>query len=148
VKALAEKAKAYGVPGESADGNDVLAVYEVTKRGVEQARAGGGVTLIELHTYRRKGHAEHDNQSYVPKEELAYWEARDPVDRYVRRLDETGWVDAAARAAVDARVADELDAAVATAEAGVFPDPEEALEGVWVEPARLAPLWYRELADA
>src|SRR3712207_3668372 len=63
---LMDKALAYGVPGEQADGNDVLAVYDVTRRAVDRARAGGGVTLIELLTYRRKGHAEHDNQSYVP----------------------------------------------------------------------------------
>ncbi|HEY6785184.1 MAG TPA: thiamine pyrophosphate-dependent dehydrogenase E1 component subunit alpha, partial [Gemmatimonadales bacterium] len=55
-----DKAIGYGVPGEQADGNDVLAVYEVTKRAVDRARRGDGVTLIELMTYRRKGHAEHD----------------------------------------------------------------------------------------
>src|SRR6476620_2484403 len=57
------KAIGYGVEGLQADGNDVLAVYDVTKQAVDRARAGGGVTLIELMTYRRKGHAEHDNQS-------------------------------------------------------------------------------------
>src|SRR5206468_9907018 len=62
-KQFVDKAVGYGVPGEQADGNDVLAVYETTKRAVDRARAGGGVTLIELMTYRRKGHAEHDNQS-------------------------------------------------------------------------------------
>ena len=50
-----------------------------------------GVTLVELITYRRKGHAEHDNQSYVPEDEIEAWEARDPIDRYVRRLTEQGW---------------------------------------------------------
>src|SRR5262245_60783869 len=82
VKKLADKAVGYGAHQASADGNDVLAVYEVTKQAVEQARAGGGVTLIELHTFRRKGHAEHDNQHYVPAEELKRWEANDPIDRY------------------------------------------------------------------
>ncbi len=70
---LVEKAAGYGVAGEQADGNDVVAVYETTRRAVDRARAGGGVTLVELITYRRKGHAEHDNQSYVPKEELEAW---------------------------------------------------------------------------
>jgi pyruvate dehydrogenase E1 component alpha subunit/2-oxoisovalerate dehydrogenase E1 component alpha subunit len=148
VKQLVDKAKGYGVHGDSADGNDVLAVYEVTRRALDRARAGGGVTLIELHTYRRKGHAEHDNQHYVPKEELAYWEARDPIDRYVTRLDETGWVSGVERAEVDARVAAELDEAVATAEHEPFPEPETALLEVYAEPAAQPRLWYREAANA
>jgi len=144
VKRLADKAKAYGVPGERADGNDVLAVFEVTRRAVERARAGEGVTLIELLTYRRKGHAEHDNQSYVPKEELARWERDDPIDRYAAQLEERGWASAEARAAADARVARELDAAVAEAEHEPLPEPVTALEAVYAEPAAQPAAWYRE----
>src|SRR5687768_4428444 len=84
---LKDKAIGYGIPGERADGNDVLAVYDVTKRAVDRARRGEGVSLIELVTYRRKGHAEHDNQSYVPAGEGERWAAEnDPLDRYVARL--------------------------------------------------------------
>src|SRR5438034_935714 len=61
---LADKSKAYGIPGVTVDGNDVLAVYGTAKAAFESARAGGGVTLIEVVTYRRKGHAEHDDQHY------------------------------------------------------------------------------------
>src|SRR5678816_3406593 len=67
---MVDKAIGYGVHGAQADGNDVLAVYDVTIDCVDRARAGGGVSLIELMTYRRKGHAEHDNQSYVPPGEI------------------------------------------------------------------------------
>ncbi|HET7585983.1 MAG TPA: thiamine pyrophosphate-dependent dehydrogenase E1 component subunit alpha [Gemmatimonadaceae bacterium] len=131
VAELREKAFAYGVPGVRADGNDVLAVYDVTRRAVDRARAGEGVTLIELVTYRRKGHAEHDNQSYVPAGEIERWEREnDPIDRYVRTLrDEYGVSDAALRR-VDARVNAELDRAVAEAEASPMPDPAGVLEGV------------------
>jgi pyruvate dehydrogenase E1 component alpha subunit/2-oxoisovalerate dehydrogenase E1 component alpha subunit len=94
-------------------------------------------------TFRRKGHAEHDNQHYVPKEEIAYWEARDPIDQYEKRLDETGWVSREERAAVRARIESELDAAIATAEFEPFPEALTALEGVYADPARLAPLWYK-----
>src|ERR1041385_4986272 len=81
-KQFVDKAIGYGVPGERADGNDVLAVYDVTKRAVDHARAGKGVSLVELMTYRRKGHAEHDNQSYVPKGEIERWaEEDDPITR-------------------------------------------------------------------
>src|SRR5689334_19067808 len=84
---LADKAAGYGVPGVRADGNDVLETYRVTREAVDRARAGGGVTLIELMTYRRKGHAEHDNQSYVPAGETDRWAAEnDPLDRYVKQL--------------------------------------------------------------
>src|SRR5438094_4667785 len=85
---LVDKAIGYGIPGEQADGNDVIATYEVTKRAVDRARRGDGVSLVELITYRRKGHAEHDNQSYVPRGEIERWaRENDPIDRYVGRLE-------------------------------------------------------------
>jgi TPP-dependent pyruvate/acetoin dehydrogenase alpha subunit len=86
-KQFIDKAIGYGVPGLQADGNDVLAVYDVTKDAVDRARRGEGVTLVELMTYRRKGHAEHDNQSYVPDGEIDRWEREnDPITRYISRL--------------------------------------------------------------
>ena len=148
VPQLVLKAKAYGVPGERADGNDVLAVWETTRRAVERARAGEGVTLIELVTYRRKGHAEHDDQHYVPKEELARWERQDPIARYAQRVTESGWLAADALAAADARVASELDAAVAEAEVEPLPEPASALDGVYAQPARQPAPFYRESARA
>jgi len=148
VPQLVLKAKAYGVPGERADGNDVLAVYETTRRAVDRARAGEGVTLIELVTYRRKGHAEHDDQHYVPKEELARWERQDPIARFMQRVTESGWLEAGALAEADARVAAELDAAVAEAEAEPLPEPATALDGVYVHPARQETPRHREVASA
>jgi TPP-dependent pyruvate/acetoin dehydrogenase alpha subunit len=145
VKFLVEKAAGYGVPGEQADGNDVLAVYEVTRRAVERARAGGGVTLVELLTYRRKGHAEHDNQSYVPEGELDTWAANDPIDRYVRRLTDSGWATPGELAALDARVIEELDAAVTLCEHEPLPEPLTALDFVLADPARAELEWYRRL---
>ncbi len=143
-KRLADKALGYGCHADTADGNDVLAVYEVAKRAIERARAGGGVTLIEVATYRRKGHAEHDNQAYVPKDEIARWEAKDPIARYERRLDETGWVSAGDRAAARARVERELDEAVKLAEDDDLPEGPTALGDVYANPSRVEPLWYRQ----
>ncbi len=142
-KRLVDRALGYGCQADTADGNDVLAVYEVTKRAIERARAGGGVTLIEVATYRRKGHAEHDNQSYVPKDEIARWETKDPIARYERRLDETGWVSPADRAEVRARVERELDEAVKQAEDDELPEGPTALTDVYANPSRVEPLWYR-----
>ena len=145
VQFLVEKAAAYGVAGEQADGNDVLAVYETTRRAVDRARAGGGVTLLELITFRRKGHAEHDNQSYVPTEELEAWEARDPIDRYVRRLTEQGWASPAELTDLDHRVTTEIDTAVMLCENEPLPDPASALTGVLAVPAAAELEWYRRL---
>ena len=115
-KQFVDKALGYGIPGEQADGNDVIATYEVTKRAVDRARRGEGVTLIELMTYRRKGHAEHDNQSYVPAGEIERWtRENDPIDRYRARLvDELG-VDGEEIRALDERVRREVDDATAVA---------------------------------
>ena len=140
---LRDKALAYGIPGEQADGNDVLATYEVTKRAVDRARRGEGVTLIELITYRRKGHAEHDNQSYVPPGEIESWETgNDPIARYVRVLLDRG-VTQAELDAVDARIAAEIDAATDDAERSPMPEPLDALEGIYADPPRVEPLWFR-----
>ena len=122
-KQLVDKAIGYGIAGEQADGNDVIATYEVTKRAVDRARAGGGVTLVELITYRRKGHAEHDNQSYVPPGEIDRWASEnDPIDRYGKRLLSEGF-DQADLAAIDARVQEEIDRTTDEAEAsrGISP---------------------------
>jgi len=141
---LVDKAIGYGVAGERADGNDVIATYEVTKRAVDRARDGGGVTLIELVTYRRKGHAEHDNQSYVPPGEIDRWaNENDPIDRYSKRLLGEGF-DKPALDAIDARVKAEIDRATDEAEASPMPDPTDALVGVYANPPVMAPLWFRE----
>jgi pyruvate dehydrogenase E1 component alpha subunit/2-oxoisovalerate dehydrogenase E1 component alpha subunit len=145
VAQLVEQAAGYGVRGDQADGNDVLAVYEVTRAAVDRARNGEGVTLIELLTYRRKGHAEHDNQSYVNREELEAWAAKDPVDRYVRRLTETGWAGARELEDIDARISAEIDAAVALCEDEPLPEPATALDAVTVTPPRAELEWYRRL---
>ena len=141
---LMDKALAYGIPGEQADGNDVVAVYEVTKAAVDRARGGDGPTLIELITFRRKGHAEQDDQSYVPKALLAEWEAKDPINRYTLHLLDGHHAEEADLAALDERVKHELDEAVARALDEPMPRPETALAGVYATPAAAGLEWYRE----
>src|SRR5690606_30481768 len=86
-----DKAPGYGIAGERVDGNDVLAVYAAAKRAVDRARGGEGTSLIEVVTYRRKGHAEHDAQSYQPADEIERWAAgNDPIDRFVELLRQSG----------------------------------------------------------
>src|SRR5678816_4312264 len=99
-----------------------------TRRAVDRARRGEGVTLVELITYRRKGHAEHDNQSYVPAGEIEKWaEENDPISRYHERLTTELGFTAAEITAVDERVVKEVDAATDEAEKSSFPEPLDAL---------------------
>ena len=146
VKDLAEKVKAYGVPGVTVDGNDVLAVYEATRFAVERARAGHGVHVIEVKTYRRKGHAEHDDQHYVPKDELDWWaKENDPVDRYVKRLLQSEWVEERELQAIDEQTKAEIDQATDACVDEPLPPGDSALEGVFAYPPVLTPHWYRSL---
>jgi len=144
-KELRDKAAGYGIASEQADGNDVLATYAATKRAVDRARSGGGVTLVELITYRRKGHAEHDNQSYVPEGEIDRWATtNDPVDRYIEVLTGDVGVGQPELDAIDARVMDEIDRATDEAEASPMPEPTDALVGIYADPPAEQPLWFRE----
>src|SRR6476661_4364794 len=130
-----DKAIGYGIAAEQADGNDVIATYAATKRAVDRARRGEGVTLVELITYRRKGHAEHDNQSYVPAGEIERWEREnDPIARYLARLRESGVSDETL-AEIDARVIREIDEATDLAEQSGAPEALDALRGIYADPA-------------
>jgi TPP-dependent pyruvate/acetoin dehydrogenase alpha subunit len=133
VEQIVDKAIGFGVNGIRVDGNDVLAVYDATKRAVDLARAGGGVTLIEAVTFRIKGHAEHDDQKYVPKELIAEWSTKDPVARYENYLLESSIADRAELDAIAKEISAHLDDAVADAEASPMPDPESALEDVYAK---------------
>ena len=143
-KRFVDKAIGYGIPGEQADGNDVIATYEATKRAVDRARRGEGTSIVELMTFRRKGHAEHDNQSYVPAGQIEQWAAQnDPIDRYIARLGLEG-VTADELGAVDARIQREIDAATDLAEQSGVPEPLDALTGIYADPPSEKPLWFRE----
>jgi TPP-dependent pyruvate/acetoin dehydrogenase alpha subunit len=130
-KCLADRAAAYGIPGVTVDGNDVVAVFTAARAAVDRARAGEGPTLVEARTYRMKGHAEHDGQSYVPREELEEWKRRDPIERYAERLIAAGDATAPALDAIDRRVSEELERDVAYAETCPAPATEHAFDGVY-----------------
>ncbi|HET7291073.1 MAG TPA: thiamine pyrophosphate-dependent dehydrogenase E1 component subunit alpha [Vicinamibacteria bacterium] len=126
-----DRARAYGCFGDSVDGNDVLAVYEAARKAVARARAGEGPTLIEAETMRMRGHAEHDDMKYVPAALLEEWKAKDPIERYEKRLLEQHLATEPDLAAVQATIEKQLDADVAYAEASPFPEPESALDDVY-----------------
>jgi pyruvate dehydrogenase E1 component alpha subunit/2-oxoisovalerate dehydrogenase E1 component alpha subunit len=146
-RSLADRAIGYGIPAETIDGNDVEAVYAASRRAVERARSGGGPTLLEAKTYRMKGHAEHDGQGYVPKDELEDWSRRDPIDLYARSLLSTAVATAETLAEIDERISHQMDQDVAHALASPAPIPENALTGVYAgglpefEPAIIRRNW-------
>jgi TPP-dependent pyruvate/acetoin dehydrogenase alpha subunit len=133
LKNLADRARAYGIESRIVDGNDVLAVYEVSKAAVDECRAGRGPILIEAKTMRMKGHAQHDPAEYVPKEMLEYWQTRDPIARYEKYLTEHKIWDAAKKSEIDARVERELDEDQKFAEESPMPPAEIVEQGVYCE---------------
>lgn len=82
VENISERAKAYGFPGVTIDGNNIIDVMNTTKDATERARFGEGPTLIEMKTYRWKGHSKSDAKLYRTREEEAEWKAKDPIQRF------------------------------------------------------------------
>ncbi|HXG83134.1 MAG TPA: thiamine pyrophosphate-dependent dehydrogenase E1 component subunit alpha [Pyrinomonadaceae bacterium] len=122
-----DKAIGYGILGLSVDGNDIVACYETMKKAVEHARGGRGSVLIEAHTYRRKGHAEHDNQSYVPAGEIDFWaKNNDPVDRFERFLVEQKFAAPEDLQNTVKEIANYLETELEIAESAPAPTPESA----------------------
>ncbi len=131
VPEIAVRAAGYGIPGVTVDGNDILAVYGAVREAVARARRGEGPSLIECKTMRIRGHSEHDDASYVPKDMVEAWRAKDPITRHEACLRHWGMLDEAAEAELTRRIASELEAAVAWAEASPFPDAQDVEEGVY-----------------
>ncbi len=131
VSGVAARAAAYGMPGETADGNDAAAVYRAVSAAIARARRGDGPALIECMTYRLSGHSRGDPRVYRTREEEAEWRRRDPIRRWRARLrrenrlsaDEDRRLRGEARACVRA--------AVAFARRSPEPDPATLEEGVF-----------------
>lgn len=131
VEKLSDRACAYGIPGVTVDGNDLLAVYCATKEAVERARSGGGPTLIEAQTYRWKGHSKSDKQRYRTKEEVKAWQERDPIARLAQKMLEAALLTENDLQQLQADVDAEIAAAIEFAKASPEPDPATIFEGVY-----------------
>jgi len=131
IENVADRAVAYGIPGAVVDGNDVLAVYEVTQKAVERARKGEGPTLMECKTYRHKGHSRVDPARYRPKEEVEEWLAKDPIKRFKEKLLQTNTLTETKIQQIEKEVSAEIEEAVKFAIESTFPAPEEALKDVY-----------------
>jgi pyruvate dehydrogenase E1 component alpha subunit len=130
VDSIARHAAGYGLQTATVDGNDVEAVHAAVRAAVDRAREGGGASLVEAQTLRMLGHAIHDGADYVPRDLLEAWEARDPVRTYRRRL-EAGGVTTAELDRLDGQCRDQVEDAVAFAEASPWPDAATVGDGVY-----------------
>lgn len=128
---LSERARAYGFPGISIDGNDVVAVWNTTREALGRARSGDGPTLIEMKTYRWFGHSDIDPADYRSDEEVRSWMERDPLPRYRSWLVEEGVIDEERVESIQTAVRDEVEEAVEFAEASARPEGESFLSEVY-----------------
>jgi TPP-dependent pyruvate/acetoin dehydrogenase alpha subunit len=124
VKNVADRAPAFDIYSETAFGNDLFTVIAAARRGIDHARSGNGPALIEFKTFRKRGHGEHDDMAYVPKELREFWEERDPVAMYRRWLTGRAKIDEAGIKQIDDDCARRVDGAVEYAEALPFPKAE------------------------
>jgi len=131
---IAEKAAAYGFEGVRVDGNDVLAVYKVTRDSLARAREGGGPTLIEAVTYRMGPHSTSDDPTrYRSEEEMAEWAKKDPVRRFTEYLRKMGVVDGGEIETLAEETREEVLHAVKACEGASPVPPESMVEDVYAE---------------
>ncbi len=129
---IADRAKAYGIPGITVDGNDAVAVAEVAREAIEKCRKGEGPILIVGNTYRTVGHHMGDpGTSYRPKEEIEEWKKKDPIKRLRQQMVQNKTATDAELDEIENNVLRELDEAVKFAQESPEPTPEEALEDIY-----------------
>ncbi len=121
---IAYKAQGYDVPSQAVDGMDVLAVEAATREAAERVRSGGGPELLEMRTYRFRGHSLSDPELYRPKEEVEVWKERDPIPAFVEHLRSANQLTDAEYDELEKSVEQEVEEAIAFAEES----PWEALE--------------------
>jgi TPP-dependent pyruvate/acetoin dehydrogenase alpha subunit len=128
---LSDRAKAYGFPGISLDGNNMMAVYEAAQKAIARARAGEGPTLLECKTYRWYGHSEIDPAKYRMKEEVEAWKKRDPIVAFERLLMEKKLLNDAQKKEVADEITREINEAVEFAEQSPYPEASELNDHIW-----------------
>jgi pyruvate dehydrogenase E1 component alpha subunit len=129
---LRVKGEGFGVPGVRCDGMDVVETYEVIKDAIRVAREDRRPTLVEAVTYRFRGHSMADPEEYRTKEQVAEWRKRDPLLLFGERLEAEGILSEKDREAMDQRIIETIDQAVAFADASPFPPPDSLYDDVYV----------------
>lgn len=124
---------AYGIPAAQVDGMDVLAVEAAARAAADHVRSGAGPYFLECRTYRFRGHSAFDTELYRDKAEVEQWKKRDPIATLSASLRAAGLLDDAALAALERKVAVEIEEAVAFAERGTFEPVEDLTRFVYLE---------------
>jgi pyruvate dehydrogenase E1 component alpha subunit len=127
-------ADAYEMPGDSVDGMNPESVHEAVTRAVKRAREGGGPTLLEIKTYRYKGHSISDPQKYRTKEEVDEYKQRDPIEQITKTILTNKYATQAELDTINKRVNDTVVASVKFAEESPWPDDSEVYKDVYVQP--------------
>jgi pyruvate dehydrogenase E1 component alpha subunit len=130
---LARRADAFGIPGLVVDGQDIDVVRAVVAEAVARARTGGGPSLLEMKTYRYRGHSRSDPAKYRPEGELETWKARDPIEILGGRLAAEGILSADDQARIRRELQDDVDAAAERAAAAPYPTLEETRSYVYAD---------------
>ena len=133
---IAQKAVAYGIPGIQVDGNDILAVYQAAQEAVARARSGEGATLIECVTYRLAVHTTADDpRRYRTDEEVAAWQAKDPLLRFQRYLGDRDLLSDGELQSLEEDVAAQIQSAVDRAESAMaeLGDPLDMFDHILAE---------------
>jgi TPP-dependent pyruvate/acetoin dehydrogenase alpha subunit len=144
---LADRAKAYAMPGESVDGNDVLAVMEAVERAITHARSGEGPVLVECKTFRVRGHSESDKADYVPEELRAEWLKKDPIKRFEEYLTKKKILTVAVKTEIEARIKEVVSDAVNFAEQSPAPDPSTVADHIFAPDGPVAVIGTPEARD-
>ncbi len=131
IRNLADRSCAYGIPGVTVDGNDVLFVYDAVKEAIERARKGEGPTLVECKTYRYHGHFEGDTQEYKTKKEIDEWAKKDPIPRFAKKLISDKVISESELNDIDKNLKKEIEDAVKFAIESPYPNVNETFEDVW-----------------
>lgn len=131
VKRISDRAAAYGMPGVTVDGNDLLAVYEAASEAVERARSGGGPTLLENVTYRWKGHSKSDQNLYRTQEEIQAWKEKCPIRRFRAVLMERGMASEEELDRIEEKAVQVIEEAVEFAMQSPEPLPQTITQGVY-----------------
>jgi pyruvate dehydrogenase E1 component alpha subunit len=126
-------ADAYDMPADSVDGMSPEAVHEAVARAAKRARAGEGPTLLEIKTYRYKGHSMSDPAKYRTKEEVEEYKEKDPIDYVLGVLKKNKWATDADIQAIDDRVHQEVEECVKFAEESPLPPDDEMYKDVYAE---------------
>lgn len=133
-RTVADKARAYGIPGYTADGMDVLSVYYVMREALARARAGDGPAIVEFNVYRYGPHSSADDDSvYRSREEVEAWKRRDPITRMRRFLERREWWSEDDEQRIRGEIKTEFDQAIEQAEVAGTPPADWMFDDVYAE---------------